>query len=243
MSDSQHRQFDSKSESYEQGRPSYPEPALRFLCEKMALDGAMTVADIGAGTGLLTRALQGIFANVIAVEPNDEMRSRLGPRAVKGTAEQTTLPSNSVHAIFAAQAFHWFHVEHTRAEFMRLLKGPRGVALLWNERDKSGTAGLGELEKIMCTLRGSTPQSLEADETAIQIFFQTPELNSAEFENSVKLSRDSLHAMVLSRSYAPKSHTLEHEVLTRTLDALFDSHSENGHFRLPYKTRVYWGHL
>lgn len=243
MSTTHHSKFDSKAGSYLKGRPGYPDSAIQFLCDRMKLAFEMTVVDVGAGTGLLTRSLQRNFVHVIAVEPNDEMRSYLDATAIAGTAEETRLPNHSVHAIFAAQAFHWFDIEKTRLEFKRILTAPFGVAMLWNDRDTVSKPGLIELEKLMRAHRGNDPLMLGADESALQKFFRTPKLNSAEFENPMDLSKESFRAMVLSRSYAPKPNTPEHASLTRSLDELFDSYSENGQFVIPYRTRVYWGHL
>jgi SAM-dependent methyltransferase len=43
-------------------------------------------------------------------------------KSVDGTAENTNLPDNSVDFVVAAQAFHWFDREKTRAELKRILR-------------------------------------------------------------------------------------------------------------------------
>ena len=76
------------------------------------------------------------------VGPNPGMRAageRLladfhGFQSVDGRAEATTLPDQIVDFVAAAWAFHWFELEHTRAEFARILRPPGWVALVWNER-------------------------------------------------------------------------------------------------------------
>ncbi len=65
-----------------------------------------------------------------AVEPNEPMLAKAttllsaypGFTAVPGTAENTTLPHNSVDAVMAGQAFHWFDAGKCKAEFTRILK-------------------------------------------------------------------------------------------------------------------------
>ena len=59
------------------------------------------------------------------------MRRRIG-----GTAESIPVGSDTVAAVFCADAFHWFDGELALAEIARVLQ-PRGaLVLMWNEPDK-----------------------------------------------------------------------------------------------------------
>jgi SAM-dependent methyltransferase len=133
--------FSGKAAQYAAGRPGYSEASLDFICEKLKLAREATVADIGAGTGILTQSLRRRFARVIAVEPNADMRAALAEEKLAGTAENTGIPHGSIDVIFAAQAFHWFDVEKSRAEFKRILKEPGHVILFWNERNHTPGTG------------------------------------------------------------------------------------------------------
>ena len=134
--------FASTTEVYERIRPEYPEEAIAFLVRELGLARGRVVVDVGAGTGKLTRALVRTGATVIAVEPLAEMRERLAesvPLAVPfdGTAERMALKDGSVHAVTAAQAFHWFDGDRALAEFHRVLVPGGKLALVWNVRDRS----------------------------------------------------------------------------------------------------------
>jgi SAM-dependent methyltransferase len=235
--------FSKKISSYEKGRPSYPDEAIGFLMDKLALQPFMTIADIGAGTGILTRKLSARFKSVIPLEPNSEMRALLGSVAVNGTAEKTTLPDESLDAIFAAQAFHWFDPAAARAEFQRILKSPKPVALLWNNLEPHGQNGALELSQLMESLKSAHSQVLQADEGMISDFFATESLNKAHFENPVRLDHDAFLAMVLSRSYAPGEGDEGYADLVSRLQALFEVHSVGGFFPVFYRTHAYWGWL
>ncbi|HKU58805.1 MAG TPA: class I SAM-dependent methyltransferase [Gaiellaceae bacterium] len=129
--------FDNAAEAYEQARPDYPDALL----DSLPLDAAATVLDLGAGTGKLTRVLARRYANVIAVEPLDNMRAILetvvpAAEAHAGTAEAIPLPDTSVDAVFAAAAFHWFSNDDAIAEMARVLRPGGVLALAWNESDK-----------------------------------------------------------------------------------------------------------
>ena len=67
------RAFDGRASLYEQGRPPYPDRAVDALLEGLGPTSELVVADVGAGTGLLTRPLAARGCRVIAIEPNDEM--------------------------------------------------------------------------------------------------------------------------------------------------------------------------
>src|SRR5262249_32515602 len=79
---------------------------------------------------------------VFGVEPNAEMRRAAEQhlhsfpafRSIDGRAEQTTLSAASVDLVAAAQAFHWFEPHLARGEFLRILRPPGWVALIWNDR-------------------------------------------------------------------------------------------------------------
>jgi ubiquinone/menaquinone biosynthesis C-methylase UbiE len=137
--------FSDRAETYAKYRPGYPDDLLRFLETLVAPPG--TVADIGSGTGILTRQLLKSGYHVWAVEPNQAMRMAaertLGDcplfRSVLGTAEATTLEDRAVELITCAQAFHWFDRLQTRLEFSRILNSNGWTALLWNERQEDAS--------------------------------------------------------------------------------------------------------
>jgi SAM-dependent methyltransferase len=143
MSELQHpdsRSFELVAGLYEQARPEYPQEAVEWVAAKLELGRDSTIADLGAGTGKLTRALLVTGARVIAIEPGDAMRAELERAlpevaALRGAAEDIPLADASVDCIAVGQAFHWFRHDEAFPELHRVLRPGGGLALLWNSRD------------------------------------------------------------------------------------------------------------
>lgn len=121
------------NEDYERGRPGYPPSAARVL----DAPSSASLLELGAGTGKLTRLLVQDHAEVLAIEPDPEMRRWLAavcPEAllVAGTAEAIPLDDQSVDAVLSAEAFHWFAHDHALAEIGRVMRPDGKLVLMWN---------------------------------------------------------------------------------------------------------------
>jgi len=66
--------FSSKAEEYAKYRWDYAPQAVQTLFDVTQVSRQSSVADIGAGTGILTKHFTGKVKQVFAVEPNAEMR-------------------------------------------------------------------------------------------------------------------------------------------------------------------------
>ena len=77
MTDSTTR-FSTRAQSYAAFRPSYPPGAIDAALEGLGDPHGLTIADVGAGTGISARLFAERGAAVIAIEPNaaDARRSR-----------------------------------------------------------------------------------------------------------------------------------------------------------------------
>src|SRR5215470_11011072 len=151
------QRFSSRVDNYVLYRPGYPPEVLETLQRDCGLTSSSVVADVGSGTGLLTKVFLDNGNSVFAVEPNQDMREAgersLGgyPRftSVDGTAEATTLASHTVDLVTAGQAAHWFDLAKARAEFARILKPKGWAVLVWNERKTASTPFLVEYENLL----------------------------------------------------------------------------------------------
>ncbi|MBO0815842.1 MAG: class I SAM-dependent methyltransferase [Actinobacteria bacterium] len=221
--DEQHRvhanSFGAVADIYERGRPSYPPEAIGWLVPAHAT----RVADLGAGTGKLTRQLRERGLDVIAVEPSAGMREQLhrgvpGVPVLGGTGEQIPLGDHSVDAVLVAQAWHWVDPERAVPEVARVLAPGGRLGLLWNRRVEDEDWA-GELSTIVGSR--DTPGSTQ-DFPDIGPPFGPVEQRSVEWLH--RPSRAEMTDWVASRSYViTLPDAQRHRVLGQVRD-LLDTH-------------------
>jgi ubiquinone/menaquinone biosynthesis C-methylase UbiE len=138
-------------------RADYSNSALNKLFSATGLKKEALVADIGAGTGKLTKILLAYGFNVKAVEPNQEMRkygiiNTKGKLVswIQGTGEKTTLPDSSVHGAFFGSSFNVINRENALKEIRRILIPEGWFACMWNHRNLNDKLQ-SSIEKIICT--------------------------------------------------------------------------------------------
>ena len=131
------RSFGAIADDYDRLRPPPAEAAVDWLVP----DGCQVAVDLGAGTGLLTRALARRVPRVIAVEPDERMRAVLAARSPgvevrAGRGEAIPLPDASADAVFISSAWHWMDPELALAEITRVLRDGGRFGLIWTSRDR-----------------------------------------------------------------------------------------------------------
>lgn len=130
--------FGTRADDYDRLRPA-PAPAA---LDHVLPPEARRVADLAAGTGLVTRAVlaRPDAPAVVAVEPDPRMLARLAattPEAlpVRGVAEAIPLASGALDAVLASSAWHWFDPPAATAEIARVLRTGGTLGLLWSRAD------------------------------------------------------------------------------------------------------------
>jgi SAM-dependent methyltransferase len=243
--------FTDKAEVYAKYRPSYPLEYIEYLISEASLNEDCNIADIGSGTGILSRQLLERGLTVIGVEPNDDMRTlaeqTLKPYfrfiSVKATAENTTINENSVDLVTVAQAFHWFDIEQFRLECQRILKQNAKVALVWNSRDGSSDINKESVDicKKYCPNFKGFSGGMEETSIAFQQFFKDGKYDYKYFRNDLQFNLDGFLGRYLSSSFSPKKVDKEYNPFITALSNLFEKYSNNGKIVIPNITRSYLG--
>ena len=123
--------FGQVANSYARSREDIPVTLMDSLKLRNIFFEGKKVADIGAGTGALTRKMAMRKADVVGIEPSQELLAQAkGLNQTKnfaipyrqGTAETTGLDDSLVDIVTVMRAWHWFDRPKAIPEMKRILK-------------------------------------------------------------------------------------------------------------------------
>jgi SAM-dependent methyltransferase len=136
--------FDGVAADYDAYRPDYPAQLFDALESAMGQPLLWShVCDVGAGTGISSRAIAGRGATVTAVDPGlgvlRVLRSRSTSRVLPVVGDGNALPlaDSQFDLVSYAQSFHWTDPDRAVGEAFRVLKPGGVLALWWNRHDLS----------------------------------------------------------------------------------------------------------
>lgn len=243
--------FSGRAESYEKARPDYAPELINYLTDTLGINKDTVVADIGSGTGKLSKEFLKAGCKVFCVEPNYDMRKMAennlseyaGFVSVNGTDENTCLEDKSIDVVTVAQAFHWFNVEKFKSECKRILKTKGTVVLVYNHRvaESNFVKGNAEICKIYCpNFKGfSNSSGTEAVAKIDMLFDSKYEVKS--FPNNLTYSKEMFIDRMLSASYSLTKQDEKYNEYITSLEQLFDKYSVNGILAMPNETIAYIG--
>ncbi|QNI37634.1 class I SAM-dependent methyltransferase [Edaphobacter albus] len=239
--------FSGKATAYARYRERYaPEvllPRLRVWCE---LIPEWTVADVGAGTGMLSDVFLENGNRVLAIEPNEEMRQMcadlhgddLRLEIVDGTAEATGLAASSVEMVVAGRALHWFDLDRAMVEFRRVLK-PEGwfasIAFGRRESGREENEAFEHLLRMYTKDHASTRATYQAYRRLED--FLVRDYRHEEIVGSMELDWDGLYGMAMSISHSPRIDDPGYVQFEQSLRAYFNRYAVGG--VVTWETR-YW---
>jgi SAM-dependent methyltransferase len=231
--------FGAVADTYHHVRPAYFAPLLDRAQGALALGPNARVLDLGAGTGRLTRDLAARFESVVAVEPDDAMRTLIGVGTVLvGTAEAIPLADRSVDAVFVGEAFHWFDAPLALAEIARVFRPRGGLAVIsthWWETDPPLP------EPALALLRHPYERRLEqrrppwTDALPCSPF---EPLRSERLEEEITVDAERLLALYSTTSSLAALESADREALLAGVRPLLA-----GPYRLPIKHELSWTRL
>jgi SAM-dependent methyltransferase len=130
--------FGAIANDYDRLRSGPPRAAVDWLLPQRR----DVVVDLGAGTGLLTRAIAPASRRVVAVEPDGRMRSVLAARSPgvevgAGRGEAIPLPDESADAVLVSSAWHWMDPQLAVPEIARVLRDGGRFGIISTGRERS----------------------------------------------------------------------------------------------------------
>lgn len=241
MSDARATSFGAEADTYEASRPDYPFEAVAWMLENLT-PGARRIADVGAGTGKLTRVLvKAPEAEVVAIDPDPAMLAKLrdtvpGVPTFVGTAEALPLPDASLDAVVLGQAWHWVDPVTGSAEVGRVIRPGGTLGLIWNSRDNRSEW----VRRLTAVMHASAAEELlDGDGPTVAEPFG--ELEMQRWEWVRPMTRAQLHRMADSRSHLITASAEIRSGIHADMDALFDELGvrAEGTIDLPYVTRAF----
>lgn len=185
-------------------RPDYAQSLIDCLTRYVGSSReGFAVADVGAGTGKLTKLLAERGLSGFAIEPSEGMlgeRPREGPAAERftwrqGRAEETLLPDRSVDWICMGTAFHWTDPVRALSEFHRILRTGGFFTAIWDLNDPNDDALMCDIDNL---IEAQAPGLKRVQPDIYRLFerIETILPHSGEFVDCLKI--EAPHAEVMS---------------------------------------------
>lgn len=245
--------FSTRVEAYREFRPRYPRAIVDVLRRECGLTSEWLIADVAAGTGLLTEVFLKNGNPVIAVEPNAPMRAVCEEltgrypalRCMDGTAEATGLRDNSVDMVTVGQAMHWFDLAKTRMEFARVLRPGGWCGVIYNHRRMGGDGFHDGYERLLVKFGGDyrAVQSRHLTEDKLAGFFAPSKMRCASLPNAQEFTLEGLRGRVLSSSYMPQEGDPRYLIMMDAIAQLFARYEQSGVVKMEYECAVCFGRL
>lgn len=244
------QRFTGRAAAYSQYRERYDAeillPRLRTWC---GLTSQWTIADIGAGTGMLGDIFLVNGNHVLAVEPNAEMREACSVlhasderlTVVAGTAEASTLPDQSIDLICMGRSFHWFDVDPAMEEFRRILRPNGWIVSVAFGREQEGSEANTAIETMLRSFtRNRADHQMAYAKYARLEEFLIRDYHHQKLEGTMRLTEAELFGLLRSLSHTPLPNDPRFPDLQRGTREIFAHYAVDGHITLVTRIGSTW---
>jgi ubiquinone/menaquinone biosynthesis C-methylase UbiE len=240
LADDPRRRFSGAASTYARHRPSYPAATVDWIVAKAGVTPGDRVADIGCGTGILTRLLAERGLCVVGLDPNHDMLAEARDAGstvgyVRAEAAATGLGAASVALVTAAQAFHWFDLDPALFELRRVLRKGGHLAVLWNLRAESPF--MSEYDALLRRYSDeyTVLEKWEATLARLRVHPRIQAPRQHEARNAQRLDLSGLIGRAWSSSYVRRG-VKDRAGFDAALRGLFETHAQAGVVEFPYRT-------
>lgn len=240
----------SKKAVYYHNRPRYPRQLLDLLIKECGLKPESVIADIGSGTGFLTRLLLTMGNKVFAVEPNEEMRCIAendlvdfpGFISLKGKAEKIPLPAETVDVVAVGQALHWFEIAAARSEFLRILRPGGWIVVVDNVMNNDASSFMLSYQKFRDQFFTDLGTAADPPEKIVRLFKQV-NYQRYSISNPFRCDESVFRAGILSSATAPLPGSEGFAEFEAALHLLFTQFQSDEKVEVLFDTVVWMGKL
>lgn len=243
--------FSLKAKTYDRYRWDYAPEAIQAMKNITQLSQKTSLADLGAGTGILTIHFVDVAGHVYAIEPNPEMRAVLAHKlapwqnvtVLDSYAEQTDLPDGHIDLITIAQAIHWFEPDAAKAEIQRILKPNGWLAVLKNIRTNEHLTR--ETESLMTEAYGADFSAVRArpKEKPLSFYFGHENFQRLTYHFAIKQDWNEFLGAIVSASFMPDHNHPMYPSLERDARQVFERHSQGNLLTVTGATQLFIGQL
>jgi SAM-dependent methyltransferase len=140
--------FKGASAYYERGRLPYAPGFVETLTAALGLDGGGRLLDVGCGPGIVALALAPHFAEVVGLDPDEDMLAEAGRQAARrgvanarwrlARAEDLPAGLGGFRAVVFANSFHWTDRDRVAATVFEMLEPGGAFVHMSDLKDESG---------------------------------------------------------------------------------------------------------
>ena len=222
----------NKAESYNLGRPKYPNAFFDYLYGEFGLSDKAVILDAGAGTGKVAKEFLERGNTVYAVEPDKDMMIILRDTLysydnlipIEKTAEKTGVSSNSIDFIFCGNSYMWFDRINVIPEFQRITRN--------NNNQNIIIARLGPKDDIYTEELIEINNKYSISKTIIEPNntppFTSSMLNDKTFDFVYSQTLNEFLYGCLSASFAPNPRDYLFDDYCKSLTNLFNKYNVDG---------------
>jgi SAM-dependent methyltransferase len=241
------RVFDAAVQEYDAARPTYPAAVYDLLESRSGALAAKTIADGGAGTGIVGRQLLERDAVVLAFDPGPgvlrQARVRTpGLPAVIAEAEAVPIRSGVLDLVCFGQSWHWVDQVAGTEEVSRLLKPGGWWAAWWNHSWADEEPWFDQYYSLLesvCPGFSRHQRNIDwcAQAIAAHGSFQHPERHIVAWEREVSV--EDWLTDLRSHSYVIELNTTNRVQLLAAAESILSRRFQGGTMTVPFQTRVW----
>jgi trans-aconitate methyltransferase len=235
--------YTGRAAGYAQHRWTYAPAAIDYIAAEAGLTADSVVADIGAGTGMLSAQFMQRAGRVLAIEPDPAMRASATFAMIDARADATTLPDGSVDLVTVGRALHWFPPGTTPREFARILKSRGWLAVIRVSAAHPELTAAVQETKTEANGWNTELEAVRRRPLPLALYFGHEDYARQCFPSAVREEWPAFFGRLCSYSVSPDPSHPRFEAFEQASRTVFDRFATGGGVTIPLATEVVLGRV